>query len=84
MKRFVVVVSCLFAASAGLAQPPSESAATETAPSAQSTESPAGGTTSRDEETLCRRIAADTGSRIAGRQRVCMTRRQWREHDRRN
>ena len=86
MKGFVVVVvSSMMLASAGLAQTaPGSGAASDNRPSGQQTESPAGGSVSRDEEVLCRRIAADTGSRINGRQRVCMTRRQWREHERHN
>ena len=90
MKRLILVASCLLLASPSLAQEASGEPADRT-PSSQSGQtsggtqsgSTASGTQSEDDRVVCRRVQADTGSMIGSR-RVCMTKREWRQHDREN
>lgn len=78
MKSLILVASCLLLAGPALAEgSPNEPAAST--PSAQTSSTPA----NEDDRVVCRRIQADTGSRLGGR-RVCMTKRDWREYERQN
>ena len=90
MKRLILVASCLLLASPSLAQEaPGDQ--TDRTPSSQSgstaggtpSGSTANGAQSEDDRVICRRVQADTGSMIGSR-RVCMTKREWRQHDREN
>jgi len=80
MKFVLVVASSVLLASPALAQ---NAAATDQTPSSQSGAT-SGGAEPSDEEVVCRRIQADTGTRLRGNRRVCMTRRDWREYERNN
>jgi hypothetical protein len=80
MKLVFVLASSMMLASAAFAQ---TAGATDQTPSSQAGAT-AGGAESRDEERVCRRIQADTGSRLDNNRRVCMTRREWREYERNN
>jgi len=81
MKSVLFVASSLLLASSALAQ--NAGSATDRSPSAP-TESTSGGPVSADDQIVCRRIEADTGTRLKGNRRICMTRREWRAHDRQN
>ena len=81
MKSVLFVASSLVLASSALAQ--NAGSATDRRPSAQA-ESTAGGAETADDEVVCRRIQADTGTRLKGNRRVCMTRREWRDYERQN
>jgi hypothetical protein len=81
MKSVLFVASSLLLASSALAQ--NAGSATDRRPSAP-TESTSGGTESADDQIICRRIQADTGTRLKGNRRVCMTRREWRDYERQN
>jgi hypothetical protein len=76
MKFVLVVASAMMLPSIAVAQ--------NAGSTAQAPGSTAGGAQSREEEHVCRRIQADTGSRLGDNRRVCMTRREWREYDRNN
>ncbi|WP_129794602.1 hypothetical protein [Sphingosinicella sp. CPCC 101087] len=80
MKFVLVVASAVMLPSIAVAQ---NAGSTAQAPSGQASSTP-GRAQSRDEERVCRRIQADTGSRLSDNRRVCMTRREWREYDRNN
>jgi uncharacterized protein YdeI (BOF family) len=80
MKFVLVVASSVLLASPALAQ---NAGATDQTPAGQSGAT-SGGALPNDDEVVCRRIQADTGTRLRGNRRVCMTRRDWREYERNN
>ncbi len=74
-------VSLLLGAAAPAA---AEQATTASADERPAAEAPAAETANDGERRICRRVEANTGTRLGGQRRVCMTQREWRNHDRMN
>jgi hypothetical protein len=78
MRVAVLAFACLMASTAAFAQTEEAPRQPNTSEQTQAEDEPA----EKAERKICRRLEGVTGSRLSGRERVCLTAEQWRAYDR--
>lgn len=83
MKTFVVALAAFFVAAPALAETAATRANETGTPGEATAAQAAEDSEDRDSRRICRRVNTATGSRMSEK-RICMTAREWRDHERMN